>query len=231
MGTYKNSAITKEKLIASATELFYDLGYQNTSIEKIAGACGLTKGIVTYYFGFKSNLASIAEENVEKTVLDEVLKKLESIYGLNDSNYILAVYTAARIMFRTFKSDNKAFYFYKDSYMNNIEHQGMHEKTVWPMILKKSNLELEDKYYNFDVMAAVSAGATASFTIRYISGKIDIPYDIAENYRVAIPLRCMNMIEEKINYFINKSREAADLLNILIRPNYHYHDIHHKKRS
>lgn len=38
-----------------AEQIFCENDYQQTSIEKIADACGLVKGTVLYYFGSKEN--------------------------------------------------------------------------------------------------------------------------------------------------------------------------------
>ena len=53
----EKARLTREKILESASRLFYQYGYQKTNFEQIAEDCGITKPLITYHFGKKSTLA------------------------------------------------------------------------------------------------------------------------------------------------------------------------------
>ncbi|MEU8802023.1 TetR/AcrR family transcriptional regulator [Spirillospora sp. NPDC048819] len=45
-----------DRLLAVATRMFADKGFENTSVQEIVGAAGVTKGAMYHYFGSKDDL-------------------------------------------------------------------------------------------------------------------------------------------------------------------------------
>ncbi|KOG87710.1 TetR family transcriptional regulator, partial [Streptomyces varsoviensis] len=45
-----------QRLLAAATRLFADQGYDRTSVQEIVEAAGVTKGALYHYFGSKDDL-------------------------------------------------------------------------------------------------------------------------------------------------------------------------------
>lgn len=65
---------TKYEIIQVASELFFDIGYSNTSPRMIAEELGLSTGNITYYFPSKESLLSVLVE----MLCDFQLKMLEA---------------------------------------------------------------------------------------------------------------------------------------------------------
>ena len=63
---------TKEKIVNAAWELFYDKGYENTTVEDIIAAAGTSKGTFYYYFDRKDALLDTLS-----TIFDRQYEKLE----------------------------------------------------------------------------------------------------------------------------------------------------------
>lgn len=61
---------TVSTLLSSATRLFGERGYANTSLEDIAEDCGLTIGAIYHHFGNKKALFSAVNEAVERRIID-----------------------------------------------------------------------------------------------------------------------------------------------------------------
>ncbi|MEG0376946.1 MAG: helix-turn-helix domain-containing protein [Eubacterium sp.] len=57
MGNYKNGLETKESLYRSAKKIFYQKGYEKTTIKDIITDAKTKQGLLNYYFGAKENLA------------------------------------------------------------------------------------------------------------------------------------------------------------------------------
>ena len=66
----------REAILAGAAELFAHRGYQGTSMQDVAKACGLSKATLYHYYRDKDEmLASIADEHVSGLV--ELVKSVE----------------------------------------------------------------------------------------------------------------------------------------------------------
>ncbi len=61
---------TTQTLLQSATRLFGERGYADTSLDDIANDCGLTIGAIYHHFGNKKNLFAAVNEAAERRILD-----------------------------------------------------------------------------------------------------------------------------------------------------------------
>jgi AcrR family transcriptional regulator len=65
----KEAEVRKKELLDAALELFYEVGYDNTSINDIIGKVGVTKGAFYYHFSSKDEvLDTIALQQAEELV-------------------------------------------------------------------------------------------------------------------------------------------------------------------
>ncbi len=67
---------SREKLLEAARELFYEQGYAATTLAQISKNSGVNNGLITYYFGSKSKLASEIYNQFLKSVRDEISLQL-----------------------------------------------------------------------------------------------------------------------------------------------------------
>lgn len=63
-----------EKLLDSALHLFVSRGYRSTNLEQIAGAAGLSKGAVYFYFGSKESVLLALLARVEIIVVNQAVR-------------------------------------------------------------------------------------------------------------------------------------------------------------
>lgn len=61
---------TKQALLQSATSLFGERGYADTSLDDIARDCGLTIGAIYHHFGNKKTLFAAVNEAAEQRIID-----------------------------------------------------------------------------------------------------------------------------------------------------------------
>jgi AcrR family transcriptional regulator len=52
----KKQLVTKDKIVSTAWKLFYEKGYENTTVDEIIKICGVSKGAFYYYFQAKDDL-------------------------------------------------------------------------------------------------------------------------------------------------------------------------------
>lgn len=91
MGT-RESDNRKQEFLDAALDLFYEKGYENTTINDIIDAVGLSKGAFYHYFSSKEEvLGTIATQYVEKklNIVERVIKE-ENLNALEKLNKIIA---------------------------------------------------------------------------------------------------------------------------------------------
>lgn len=66
---------TKARLIASAIKLFAERSYENTRVEEISAAAGVTKGGFYHHYASKEDLLL----NIQESAVDEVIEVSEAI--------------------------------------------------------------------------------------------------------------------------------------------------------
>ncbi|TVR69495.1 MAG: TetR/AcrR family transcriptional regulator [Spirochaetaceae bacterium] len=87
------SKATKETIIATAARLFHTNGYEDTSVQEIIDAVGVSKGAFYHYFTAKSDiLESIASSYVSQglELTDSVIKD-STISGIRKLNHLFVV--------------------------------------------------------------------------------------------------------------------------------------------
>ena len=75
--TTKEQALkTREKIIDTAIDIFYERGVPSTSLEHIADAAGLTRGAIYWHFENKFDLVSAVHEHFHITLLETINRHL-----------------------------------------------------------------------------------------------------------------------------------------------------------
>lgn len=88
----KNTNNTKERIVAAAWKLFYDEGFENTTVEEIVDLSGTSKGSFYHYFsskdGLLSSLSLVFDEKYEE-LTDTLADKGDAIEKLMYLNHEL----------------------------------------------------------------------------------------------------------------------------------------------
>ena len=85
--TKKNDKNTKGKIITAAWDLFYDVGYENTTVEEIIEKSGTSKGSFYHYFEGKDALLGSLSY-----IFDEEYARLQESFPENMSSFDKLMY-------------------------------------------------------------------------------------------------------------------------------------------
>ena len=91
----KNSKNTKGKIVSAAWKLFYEQGYDNTTIEEIVDLSGTSKGSFYHYFDGKdallSSLSYLFDEKYEELTetMDPALSPSDKLILLNQELFLM----------------------------------------------------------------------------------------------------------------------------------------------
>ena len=86
-----------EKLLDAALHLFVSKGYRSTNLEQIAGAAGLTKGAVYFYFGSKEAVLIALLDRVQTVVFDKAIKAVERVGPSLTDKLVAFLHNAAKL--------------------------------------------------------------------------------------------------------------------------------------
>jgi AcrR family transcriptional regulator len=91
----KNGQNTKSRIISAAWKLFYDKGYENTTIEDIVALSGTSKGSFYHYFEGKDallgTLSTLFDEKYEELIpkIDDITSSFEVLMYLNHELFLM----------------------------------------------------------------------------------------------------------------------------------------------
>ena len=74
-----NSKQTKERIIATAVQLFMEKGFEKTSMQDIANTLGMSKGGIYHHFKSKEEIIHVVRDNKANNVEENLNKWLDTI--------------------------------------------------------------------------------------------------------------------------------------------------------
>lgn len=102
----------RREILEAAYWLFYDQGYNNTSLEDVARRCGVTKQAVSYHFGSKNGLGKEVAAMISTRVGANFEMLAKRYNPQATSEHISAAYL---IWFsQAYRNDEKAFRFFRE---------------------------------------------------------------------------------------------------------------------
>ncbi|WKY46787.1 TetR family transcriptional regulator [Eubacteriaceae bacterium ES3] len=122
MATYKKSIETQDKIIQTASSLFYEKGYNATTVRDIASAADLSLSRLNYHFNSKAALAGEICKEFLKNFNEELFSRLP----IKDEKIIRDT-VHIRTWIRIFLSHNQTMDFYYELACANILSEALIE--------------------------------------------------------------------------------------------------------
>jgi AcrR family transcriptional regulator len=91
----KSNSSTKSKIVNAAWNLFYENGYENTTVDEIIARSGTSKGSFYHYFSSKDSLLSslsyVFDEKYEQLskIMDPEMDAMEKLIYLNHELFVM----------------------------------------------------------------------------------------------------------------------------------------------
>ncbi len=115
MATYKKGIETREKIFQAAKKMFYEYGYKNATIERIAATANVPIGLVNYYFKKNEILSIIYSQflqGIKKTIDDQISSEIE--------NPLQRHIVFTRIFYTIMLSNDNNRELYKEIFINQL---------------------------------------------------------------------------------------------------------------
>ena len=137
----KNSRNTKGKIVSAAWKLFYQQGYDDTTIEEIVETSGTSRGSFYHYFEGKDSLLTSLSylfddkyAELEKT-MDPLLSPVEKLKYINQELFLMIENTVSvELLSRLFATQ----------LTTNGERHLLNTNRTYYKLLRKKNLSIND---------------------------------------------------------------------------------------
>ena len=198
--------------------MFYDQGYTATTLAQISEKSGVNNGLITYYFGSKSNLAS----EIYNMCLMELRNEISQHLFLHTKEYSMALGIAVetRVLLAQ-KFENPNFLRFCNEYQKDRVHfvsvnprreryYSLQKELINPNI---SDLDL--KLYSVCGIAVVESIAEA-YEKRYL----DCDIDYLKDYVTHTLFTMLQLPENEMQRLIQESRNWEEKLHFKVGPGF-----------
>lgn len=156
-GAPERAAPVPERLLAAATRLFAERGFERTSVQDLVGAAGVTKGAMYHYFSSKDDLLFAVYQRVLAMQMDRLAAFADSEGPVEERLHA----AAADVVRTTVEHLDDALIFFRSLHMLSADRQAMVRK--------------ERRAYHERFRAMVEEGRRSG------SLRSDVPADIVVN--------------------------------------------------
>lgn len=213
MAAYKNGLDTKKQIVNAAKKLFYEKGYEETTISEICRMTGINQGSVYYHFKTKQNI----KHTLAKIIGEDTIRKNYEEAG----RYTLDVYEVVLL--------GNFFFWYK--FFSNVHYrkfsiisfnETLHDDTIWYQELIFSFLhaesvkrDLEDQTENNDALNIIAAIGSDAMLVQYFAEHIDqYEFLYAAEYSMKLWHRIFSIEKEFFQLKIEKIKQLLETANL-----------------
>lgn len=210
----------KNDILETAKKLFYEKGYNNTTFADIASSLCITKGLISYYFESKANLAN--------TVYHDFISKNQSVISMkfyttlrNEFSYNPRVITVVSNLatYTMFRDDERARRFFVEFLYHDFCFSIMHgDYSLWEIHKHAVDKDkLSDKKY-LRMLATASRGASSVVQIQYFSGILDISFEEFSDFTIKLKYQIEGLTSQEIDKIIKSGKELFKRLDLKYLP-------------
>ena len=220
MPTHERNQKMRDKILNTARKLFYEVGYNNTRFIHIADQIGITKGLITYYFGTKANLANEVYTQYETEITNKInfmiYEKYKDQFQYQPKLVTVVIQLTTLNMLN---QDEKARRFFVEHMYQNLQFSI--EDTFLPFYMAQRRKGRHDEMQYYDsmkIMAFSQRAARAAVALAYFRGKLNLTFEEFVDYSLSVYWKIEQMSEAKIEELITEAKEIQRTLEIQIKP-------------
>jgi AcrR family transcriptional regulator len=163
---YINGIETKQNIYLTAKNLFYELGYQKTTIRLISEHANVPIGLTNYHFKNKENIV----KQIYSEYIDNILTFLDAEIGDKLDSFLLRQITSLRIYYNNILIDKNNLHFV----VKNSSFEMLYNRVdvAYQRILDENNIILPREIFKSYIIAEF--GARQELLLRYYSKQLDL---------------------------------------------------------
>lgn len=205
---YQKGIETRERIIASAKKLFYEHGYNKTTIKMITIDAGVSLSAIPYYFNKKEEII----REIYHSFLSQIYDFLDEQLDERPDAYLMHYY-ASKIYYRNILNDdnNARFYYEVSVAQSNYNLLNPFMTEIYAKYAKDFNVELTDKQKRFIRMA--DAGARREVLFNYYNKLDDITTDELTDFLTSVVGTLIGIHTSVAERYMALSAEFVDELD------------------
>lgn len=178
---YKKGIDTRNKIIQTAKELFYEYGYNKTTVNMIKDYAEVSLSAIPYYFKTKDNIVSL----IYNEFLNNIYKFLQEIISMEIDSYLFHFYASKIYYYIIFHNDKNNRFYYEVSVTQS--NYILLDSTM--SIINKNyarDFQIEKTEEEFALIRMCDSGSRREILQNYYKNEINITEDQLINYITSI---------------------------------------------
>jgi AcrR family transcriptional regulator len=206
MGTNKKGEQTKEYIYNVAKQLFYDIGYKNTTLSKIAETAQVPIGLIPYHFTNKDTIVSF----IYQELIEKIKTRMLEYTNLHFDNYILFHAVLSRIYYQVIFSDpnNRRFYYEILLKKSNYKILNSVIGEVYKKYMADFDIALTEAEFN-DILHA-DFGARREFILYHLERSEPMDIQGMVTFAVGIVPRLLKIDPHTVDVLLDNSVELYE---------------------
>lgn len=216
--TSRGKPSSRDRLLETARQLFYDQGYNATTLAQISDKSGVNNGLITYYFGTKNNLAQEIYNLFLMNIRSEISMRL--FEKKKEFNMALNIAVENRMLL-TQKFENPNLLRFYNEYQRGSDAFGKSNPR------RERYYELQKEFINPDISdddlklySVCGISMIRSMVDAYEKGYLKMDLEYIKDYAVRFLFTMLHLQEPQILSLIEESRYWESQLNIHVGPNF-----------
>ena len=212
--TSRSKLSSRDRLLDAARQLFYEQGYNATTLAQISDRSGVNNGLITYYFGTKNNLAKEIYNLFLMNIRAEISMRL--FEKKKELNMPLNIAVENRLLLTQKFENPKLMRFYN-------EYQRGSDSYVVPNARRERYYELQKEFINPDISdedlklySVCGISIIRAMVDAYEKGYLDMDLEYIKDYAIRALFTMLHLSESKITELIEESRYWESQLNIRV---------------
>jgi len=187
--------MTKERIYNSAKELFYNQGYNATTIQQIADHSDTTLGSMTYHFATKDTFIARIFDDYLTSINESLQVKL---IGYKPINSFEKHFYLTMVWYQYLLSDPLVKNFYFEISQNDSLYPFLHGRMseIYHEFVKDYNLRIRP--IEFDALLLADFGARRELTRGFCEDKIKMPVEDFSILIISNTARCFGIPQKAI---------------------------------
>ena len=214
----KNLQIRND-ILQTAKKLFYEKGYIHTTFADISSELNITKGLISYYFDSKSNLADMVYHDFIVENQSRISMKFYTALK-DDFHYNPRVITVVSNLstYTMFEHDENARRFFVEFLHSEFCHSVLNgDYSLWDMYKHKDKGKFTDETY-LTMLGYASRGAAGIIQVAYFMGKLDISFEQFCNYSIRLKFQIEGLQEDKIEEIVSEGKSIFETIKLDYKP-------------
>jgi len=203
---------TKQKILNSAKKLFYEQGYDATTVAQITDDAGVNNGLFTYYFGSKSAAAGKIANEYRLNFRNSVSQKMYFLY--KQYNLALGIAVEYRKSVELTIGDRNLLRFDIErgfDFINNPNPVRDHFYQLQRRLIQPTISDIDLKFYE-----VLGLPISRALYMAYDSGELKCTTEYLADYMIRLFFSMLQLPAHQIEEIEEESRKVAALIDISV---------------